>query len=276
MEKVILTPRGLVLPEATTIDSKVLQDYKEGIASYGEKARQSLDIFSDIKGDLAGSNCFAPIELRKYLPKGTRLATMVDLGLATEQNPRFLSGFYSDTGLTLRTAGDSVKENDLLAKGLAKQLNKRGIKLKTPKIIYFDALSLKEDKDSAYGLVYVLNERAKLGKNIIDAPELTRDFQFRIANEKGIPVEDKEGNRTCYTRQDGLSGFSLHRGSYVNSRSRNLAASGGNGRVVAVKTSEAGSLETERYLQNLQRERDRQLAKIGEKYKQAERILRGQ
>ena len=164
MEKVTLTPREMVLPEATTLDSEILSAYNEGLASYNERARNTLNIFSDRKGDLAGSNCFAPIALRKYLPKGTRLATMADLGRATEINPKFLSGFFSDTGLTLKTAGDSYEQNDSLAKGLAKQLGKRNINLKTPKVIYFDALDLKEDKDSAYGLVYVLNERARLGK----------------------------------------------------------------------------------------------------------------
>ena len=241
MEKVILTPREMVLPEVTTSDSEILQSYKDGIASYNERARKTLNVFPDRNGDLAGSNCFAPLELRKYLPNGTKIATMADLGRATEINPRFLSGFYSDTGLTLRTAGDSYGQNDSLAKELARQLEKRDITLKNPKVIYFDALELKEDKDSSYGLAYVLSDKAELGKNIIDAPELVKNYQFKIIGEKGIPIADNEGGKICYTKQDGLSGFCLDRLSGVFSSSRGLAGSYDDGRVVVVRTSEAGS-----------------------------------
>ena len=97
---------------------------------------------------------------------------MVDLKRATERDQYFLTGFCVDTGLALMKAGDEYAENDFLAKNLAGQLDSRGIKLKTPKIIYFDALDLREDNNSGYGLIYILNERAELGKNIIDAPEL--------------------------------------------------------------------------------------------------------
>ena len=236
MEKVILTPRKLVLPEATTLDSNLLETYNESLGEYNEKGRQSLKIFSNKNGDLAESNCFAPLKLKEFLPKGTRLATMADLGRATEINPKFLNGFYSDTGLVLRTAGDSYENNDLLAKGLAKQLKKRGMSLRegNPKIIYFAALNLKEDKDSAYGLVYELSEEAEEGKNIFNAPELTRNYQFKTMDERGVPIEDSNGNRTLYTSEEGLSRFYLNRNSIVYSGDRDLAYSNDSGRVVAV------------------------------------------
>ena len=217
------------------LDSDILGAYNEGLAHYNEKARKSLNVLLDRNGEIAGCNSFVPLEIRKYLPKGTRLSTMADLGRATEINPEFLRGFFSDTGLGLRTAGDSQRENDLLAKILAKQLGKRGITLRTPKVIYFDALDLKENKDSAYGLVYGLNERAKLGENIIDAPELMRDMKFRTMDKRGIPIEDKNGKRTCYTRKDGLSRFYLYRYSVLFSNDGDLADSSDDGRVVVVK-----------------------------------------
>ena len=159
---------------------------------------------------------------------------MADLGRATDINPEFLRGFFSDTGLVLRTAGDSHKPNDFLAKNLAEQLKKREIDLKAPKVIYFDALSLREDSNSDYGLAFDLNERAELGRNIIDAPELSRNFIFKTMNEKGIPVEDPDGNRTLFTRPDGLSGFYMNRNSGVYSSIRSLADSNDYGRVVVV------------------------------------------
>ena len=87
MESVILIPGS---EEITTIDSKIiLESYNKEILFYGKRARESLDIFSNVRGVLAGSNCFASIILRDLLPKGLRLATMADLGRATEKNPNF-------------------------------------------------------------------------------------------------------------------------------------------------------------------------------------------
>ena len=236
MHKVTLIPRGMVFPVATPLDSKVLPEYKERIKSYNELARKSLDIFSDKKGILIGSNCFAPLVLREFLPKDLRLATMYDLEKLGRENPDFLRGFYIDTGLVLRTPGDSYRPNDLLAKNLAEQLKHKGITLETPKIIYFDALDLDENLESEYGLVYKLNGRANLGKNIIDAPELTNDFMFMTINEKGIPIKDENGSRRIYTISEGLSRFSLYwyRYSNVNSYDRDLADSYDNGQVVVL------------------------------------------
>ena len=239
MQRITLIPRGMVFPVVTTLDSKVLPEYNERIKSFNEKARESLDIFSDKKGILIGSNCFAPLVLREFLPKDLRLATMYDLEKLGRENPDFLRGFYIETGLVLRTPGDSYKENDLLAKNLAEQLKHKGITLENPKIIYFDALDLEENKDSAYGLVYKLNERANLGKNIIDASELTNDFMFKTINEKGIPVKDENGNRNLYTREDGLSRFVLDRDSDVLSYDRYLADSDDDGQVVVIENKQS-------------------------------------
>src|SRR3989344_5817350 len=239
MQKVTLIPRGMVFPVATPVDSKVLPEYNERIKSYNEKARKSLDIFSDRKGEMAGSNCFAPIILRDLFPESSRLATMYDLERVTEVNPDALKGFYIDTGLVLRTEGDSYKENVFLAKNLAEQLKHRGITLENPKVIYFDALDLEENPESAYGLVYKLNERANLGKNIIDASELTNDFMFKTINEKGIPVKDENGNRNLYTREDGLSRFVLDRDSDVLSYDRYLADSDDDGQVVVIENKQS-------------------------------------
>lgn len=233
MERVILIPKEM-LPEAYTLDSEILGAYREKIKHYGRIAFDSLNIFKDKKGDLSESNCFAPLKLREVLPEGVRLATMADLGRATKINPDFLKGFESDTGLVLRTAGDSHEENNLLAKDLAKQLKKREITLASPKIIYFDALDLKSDLNSDYGLAYELNEKAEFGVNIIDAPELINSTRFKTINEKGIPIKDDNGNRILYTRQDGLSWFCLDGNSCVSSNFWLLNASSSNSRVVVV------------------------------------------
>ena len=225
--------------EDVTLSSKYLPQYQERIKLFNERARKSLDIFPDKKGILMGSNCFAPLVLREFLPKDSRLATMYDLEKLGRENPDFLRGFYIDTGLVLRTPGDSYRPNDLLAKNLAEQLKHKGITLETPKIIYFDALDLDENLESEYGLVYKLNGRANLGKNIIDAPELTNDFMFMTINEKGIPVKDENGSRKIHTRSDGLSRFYLDRISGVGSDGRDLAGSDDDGQVVVIENKQS-------------------------------------
>ena len=231
--QVVLVPRTKVFPVAMILDSKVLEAYKEAIKSYDE-CGSSLDIFQDKNRVLAGSNCFAPIILRDLLPRSSRLATMTDLGLATELNPNFLKGFYSDTGLILRTEGDSHEPNDFLAKDLAKQLKERGITLEHPKVIYFDALNLKKNKKSTYGLSYKLSESAELGRNIIDAPELMQDFRFKTINDSGIPLRDDSKSRQFYAKKDGLSGFCLYCDSDLVSYVGGLAVSYDVGRVVVI------------------------------------------
>jgi len=277
MQRITLMPKEVTFPELSTLEFGIIETYNEAIKSYNEKARNSLNIFSNKNGELAESNCFAPIVLRQYLPKNSRLATMVDLGRATEINPSFLKGFYSDTGLTLRTNGDSHSPNDLLAKKLTKELKSRGINLKNPKVIYFDALDLKQDNNSDYGLVYILNERAKLGENIFDAPELMKDnFNFKTMDSKtGIPIENKQGNRTCYTRKDSLGGFFLGSVSDVDSGYGSLVGSNDNGRVVVVSNAEsvANSQIFSDYLKSLEEERNRQVAEIDKKYSEARAIL---
>lgn len=274
MEKVTLTPRELVLPEVGTLEADILGAYQERIKSYGEKARKTLDVLSGKKSDLKGSNCFAPIILRDLLPTGTRLATMADLGRATEINPRFLNGLYADTGLVLRTANDSYEPNAFLAGSLTRQFQDRGINLESPKVVYFDALELGETFDSDYGLVFNLSERAKVGENIFDAPELTEGFSFKTMDERGIPIKDEEGNRTLYVKRDGLSRFYLGGNSGVDSDGGVLAYSGVNGRVVVV-SAEGTRADFNGYLANLKRVRDEQISQVQERYAKAEAILKG-
>lgn len=244
MQSVTLTPMEVDFPVARTLDSGLIEEYNEEVQlGYNDKnSRENLLIFQDRDGELAGSNCFAPIELRRHLLEGTRLATMADLGRATEINPKFLEGFYSDTGLILRTAGDSYGPNNELAKDLAEQFEHRGMPLKEgmARVVYFDALGLQEDEDSSYGISYVLGERADEEELVFDSQELMQDsYTFTTTDARGVPIPDADGTRTCYTRKDGLSGFCLDRFSDVGSYYGVLACSGDSGRVVGVSAGGA-------------------------------------
>lgn len=238
-DRVALVPRDLTFPTARVLDSGVLEAYEEFLDSkgYEGRAREVSSIYSNSKGESAGSNCFGQIAVREVLPEGTRLATMGDYGLAVENDPNFTRGNYGDTGVCLFTPGDSYQPNDLLAKRLARQLKKRGITLDSPKVIYFDGLKLRKNRNSAYGLVYDLSENAKLGREIVDAQEAVvgnNGKKFSRFNETGMPIFNKEGDKTFFTRGEGLVRFGFGVSQDVGSGTRGLAGSGSDGRVVVV------------------------------------------
>ncbi len=209
MEKQVQIEKGT----ARILDDSVLPAYKESIKQYNsEEARESLGKFSRSRDELTGSSPLMIIQLVNsgLLPEGTRLATREDLENAISNDDDFLREYYTDFALALRTAGDSYGPNDLLAKRLAKQLKQRGMALKDGKLIPLNALSLIEDKNSAYGLVADLKEGAESSIR-----ELS-DYEWDYTRDEGLACA------VFYWYRDWYSAGGL------------LAVSGGLGRVVVV------------------------------------------
>ncbi len=240
----LLVPGGADYPVVSVVSADVLPQYKEAFEGfvkdtdglYGDRVKKSLDVFSKGGGELRGGNSFAPLLLRTVLPADSRLATMADIGLALE-NGLDLRGQYEDVGVVLRSGNDSYQNNDFLARDLSKQLQTKGISLDTPKALYFDALDLRRDGNSFYGLAFDLSEKAELGKTIIDAPELDNKNnrnRFSTFNDKGMLVFEASGDKTLYTRSEGLSRLVLYRGLYLDSYWYYLQGSDDDGRVVVV------------------------------------------
>lgn len=176
-----------------------------------------------LNGVVKGGNSFTGVIASEILRRnGQRMSTRPDI----EKSPFLIRNpfeiRYIDVGLALKTGGDSHRENDLPARILVEQLKYRGMSLGTGKLISFNALSLERNPNSHYGLVFNLNDEATQ-EDILDLNSFKWD----------------------YSRKEGLSqaffGSDLDR--YWNSGFVDLADSNGNGRVVSVKTSEAGSPE---------------------------------
>jgi len=190
-------------------DEGMLKDYQERIKSYSEKAQKVLNIFT-FDGVVRGSNSFANVALASLFPQEYRLALPSQVLHDSELNPEFFRGNYEDLGLVLRTNGDdSSKNNNHDAKKLYEQLKKRGItpSEENPVMISLRGLSLEADK-SHYGLIHKITDETKL----VQASELSHENhgkRFSRADERGIPIFDKHGTRTFYTRKDGLDGFCL-------------------------------------------------------------------
>ncbi len=229
-------------PNLKILGSDVLKIYNNKIISYGLKARRSLNVLFSFQGHLAGGNYFTPLVLRDCIPRRSRLADMIDFRENIGDFPNFLSGFDVNSGIILAGNEDSFYKNDLLAEYLANQLNCIGAKVDdNPFLIYFDALDLKEDEDSEYGLVYVLNERARIGRNIFETSSLRvkNDLGgFSRLDERGIPIIDPEGERILRVRK-GISKFNLYNGFNVGCKIESLNFSSGNERTVIVESEES-------------------------------------
>jgi hypothetical protein len=228
---------------ASVLDDSVLTAYNASIQGFNEKAREALGKFGSKGVALTGSSPFMLAHLASsgLLPEDARLATRADLETATAKDNNFVRGNYVIPGLALRTAGDSHSPNDLPAKVLAADLEKRGIELGKGKLIPFGVLRLKEDENSAYGAVFELGDKADKG-SILDLDQFKWD----------------------YVRSDGLSCAGLYRNRVWDSDSRDLAFSDGDGRVVVVSGEATSQKILDRHCTEFRAERDAKLAKVRE------------
>jgi hypothetical protein len=236
---------------ATILDDSILEGYKESIKKYSknEKLSSILNQFGSSDSQLAGSGSFLNVGLVNsgLLPEDARIITREELEKIKAKSEYFLSGVYTDFGLALRTAGDSYTPNDLPAKVLADELNKRGIKLGKGKLISLNLLYLQENNDSAYGAVFKLNDKADK-KTILDLA----DFKWGYEIAGGLACADLGRYRYWYS-DSGLLGYS-----------------DGSGRVVIVSGEATSQKILSRYASKFEQEKDEAIVKANETY--AERI----
>jgi len=246
--------------EARFLNEAEQAKYNEAIKSFGEKARKSLDISPK------GSNLFKVLFLNQI---GIQTATIPDLETALE-NGMDLKGTYEDgCEIVLRSVGDSNKDNDYLVKDLAKKLK---IKRMSNNSQIITGLGIKEDNTSAYGLIFDVTDKTNIIKaSDFDHKNNGKNF-LRINPDYSIEFAEK-GNRTLYTKDNGVSRLYLGGGLYSGSDSRLLAGSNDNGRVVVVD-GKADAKKLEKYLINLREERERQIAEIDKKYNTALKLLK--
>lgn len=232
-EKIQLVPGNVVYPALSFLaDEMRLDDYKERIAKYGERARKTLDIFRFGNGVLIGSNPFANVELAS-----ADIALPSQLEHAVRLAPDFFRGTFEDVGLVLRTNGDSYTNNDYVAKNLFQQVRKKTGESPTPECparISLKGLKLRENDKSAYGLVFRLGDETEVDF-VSEFANLNGRKRFLRTDEKGVPLFDVDGKRILYTRQEGLSVLCLDGLLSLGSDDGNLASSNDDGRVVLIK-----------------------------------------
>ena len=243
----------------------VLEEYNGRVKSDYNNA-SALNVLSYDDKVAGGSNPFAVVLINQIVSQeGLRTATQADLEKILKLNALDLRGFYEDSALVLRNQDDP---NKYLAKNLAEQIKARQ-KLRYPIMLPLNGVELVNDSDSEYGLAFKLKEDAE----IIYAPQLAHKNnhkKFSEADEKGLPIFDKNGERTLYTRESGLVRLYLGRDLGLHSYGVDLAFSDSDGRVVIIRSGEA----TQNFIDEINKEYQKQLDELNAKREKALNILR--
>ncbi len=253
-------------------DALTFFDEYRKLADYDYGSNLALNVLSidDDKAVIAGSNPFAVVLANKILKKeGIRTATQADLEqiLAVGADLQ-LRGHYEDTALVYR---DEQEPNSYIASVMAKQLNSRGIN-KSPVMLPLYQLELVKDSNSPHGLAFHLSDNC----HPIYAEQLSHKNngrRFSSADENGLPIFDKAGNRQLYTIEHGLSRLCLYGGLNASSSYDPLAYSDAGGRVVLVRSEAADKNLLERYKKDLMLRYEESQKKLSEKFERALKLL---
>lgn len=264
MDSVKLIPREIreaVWPVARFLSNEEQAKYKEAVKTFNsETARKNLDF---------SSNLFKIVLLNQIgIPTATiqELVDARDLGL--------LKRFYADSSeVVLRSAGDSYQQNDLLAKKLGRKIGKRSTRpYENPFIL--KGFKTKESEDYDYALTLVPADNFQF----IEAP----DFHHKNHNRKFSRINpdysiefDDNGDKTLYTRDNGLSGASISDNGSLFSNWSSLANSNSDGRVVAVDAEGVAPKNFEAYVSQLTQIRETQIAEVEKRYQEVCAVLKG-
>lgn len=243
----------IVIPEVIPVANYLEGDFGEAfLEEYNGRVKSeyngnsNLQVLSFRDGIVKGSNPFAVVVANKVLSQaGIRTATPADLELALSANALNLRETYEDSAIVLRSTG---KPNDYLAKDLVEQLQDRSRKLKTAFVLPLNGLDVVNDEQSPCGLAFRLTEAAQ----IIEAPILNgKEGYFNsedVDKQTGLLQKlTQGGNRKLLVRNSGLSRLFLYWDLDLYSSDGDLADSGEDGRVVAVRgeAADADSLRTQ-------------------------------
>ena len=218
--------KAFVVPSFLTGDfgEDFIEEYNRRVEK-DFKGNKILSVLNYSNNVVKGSNVYSIVLANRILNEvGLRTATQKDIENIFENEDLTLKRFYVDTALCLR---DSKEPNRYLAESLTERLGKR----KTPLMIPLSSLDLVIDQNSSSGLNFNLRSDGE----IIYAEELLEQNnkkRFSKTNKSGLPIFDKNGSRTLYTRDSGLSRVFLNRNSDLYSDDGNLSGSVGGGRVV--------------------------------------------
>ncbi|PJE81022.1 hypothetical protein COU58_04675 [Candidatus Pacearchaeota archaeon CG10_big_fil_rev_8_21_14_0_10_32_42] len=222
---------------------EVLEEYNS-VVMQNYKGNSKLKALSFSDNVVKGSNTYSIFLMNKILEKvGLRTANLSDIQKIIDKSETFLKGFYVDLGVILRTKD---APNSYLANQLGKEAEEKNYSFSNefPLVFKPSDLELIVDEYSSSGLGFKIKE---LGRpfNVSEFNNQNDNKSFKNTSNSGIPIFHKEGNRTLYTRDDGLSRVYLYGDGDLNVRDGDLEGSDDNGRVVVI--SDAEGCRTEKF-----------------------------
>ena len=231
------------------VDEEMLSEYHKLV----DKDYQGLQVlkpfsFDEEKGEVIGSNVPGKVLLfSKFLrSEGYEMSRLQELEDARAMHARNQAvGLdtsrycYVDTDLLLRK--NTERTADIVAQ-IAKRDAKLA-KLKVPVAIGLDGLEVRVG-GNLNGLSYVLTDDA----HIYEAPIYAGKNKKFSRVKNGVPVEDKDGNRTVWNNDSlDIVRLFLNRNLYVDASNDDLASSNDNGRVVLHRGGAAGAKILQEY-----------------------------
>src|SRR3989338_4312929 len=231
------------------VDEEMLSEYNKLV----DKDYQGLQVlkpftFDEKKGEVVGSNIPGKVLLfQKFLrPAGYEMSRLQELEDARAIHAKKsiagldTSGYcYVDTDLLLLK--NTERTADIVAQ-IAK-LDAKLAKLNVPVAIGLDGLEVRVG-GNLDGLSYVLTDNAKIYEAPIYAGK-NKNFS-RVKN--GVPVEDKDGNRTVWNNDSlDIVRLSLGRSLDVGANFGDLDGSDDGGRVVLHRGGAAGAKILQEY-----------------------------
>jgi hypothetical protein len=225
--------------------------------------------------EIKGSNPFISAKIDTLVrPLGLRVANLRDLS-RPEVMEMVRGKYYTDSPtLVVRSENDSYERNLSLIARILPYVEEANGKVEFPFMISgFDVEQLVEDK-KGYGVDILRRDDFKA---VIDDRLLGKwnEYKFNNVDEVGLPVDfdKKNGIRTWYVRDNGLSWFCLYWDLGLNSSGADLQDSYAGGRVVLV-SAEGASQNFNEYIARLTAEKERQMKKVDDKFIKAMNILK--
>jgi len=167
-----------------------------------------------------------------------RTLNLADLSLPEVMEFARGKHYIDSRSLVARSLRDSFEKNNALLRRVYELAEEKEGSIKGPFMVEgFDYVS---DGSKSYGvaLATFMPDFKVIQNERLDG--INNGKKFNEVDELGLPLFTKDGTRTWYARNEGLSRLFLDRGLGLDSGSGNLANSNDNGRVV-LRASEAGS-----------------------------------
>lgn len=206
----------------------------------------------------------------KSNPSGIRVATLADLS-RPEVMGMIRDKHYSNTPeLVLRTEQDIYEPNNSLIKRLLPYIEEKQGRLQLP--VKTIGLDVDSDKNE-----YGWNVAPRDDFDVLYDDRLEGKYHgksFSNVDKLGLPIFDKEGKRTWYARDKGLSRFDLDRNLDLDLDDEHLDDSNDYGRVVLIAATPRADFFS-KYTAEVEAEYKRQESELLERKERALRILKG-